>query len=210
MLIRAKRFVDEDLISEGVYYLPRVRDDTIGKAAPMTQLHIRDAQDGDRDAIQTVTLAAYQEYAPLMVELWEGYRQSILATLADVAPAEQIVAERGNGIVGTVLLYPAGTALTIPDGTQVRLAWPEVRLLAVAPTARGQGIGTALVRECLRRARQSGAAALTLHTTDLMQAAMQLYERMGFVRAPDLDFHPIPEMTIKGYRFNLEAEEIHQ
>ncbi len=209
MLIRAKRFVDENLISEGVYYLPRVRDDTIGKAALMTQLHIRDAQDGDRDAIQTVTLAAYQEYAPLMVELWEGYRQSILATLADVAPAEQIVAERGNGIVGTVLLYPAGTALTIPDGTQVTLAWPEVRLLAVAPAARGQGIGTALVRECLRRARQSGAAALTLHTTDLMQAAMQLYERMGFMRAPDLDFHPVPEVTIKGYRFNLEAEEIH-
>jgi hypothetical protein len=61
----------------------------------------------------------------------------------------------------------------------------------------------------LRRARQSGAAALALHTTDLMQAAMQMYERMGFMRAPDLDFHPVPEVTIKGYRFNLEAEEIH-
>ena len=170
--------------------------------------YIRDAQEGDRDAIRTVTIAAYQEYAPLMVEHWEGYRQSILATLADVAPAEQIVAERGNGIAGTVLLYPAGTALTLPDDTQVRLAWPEVRLLAVAPAVRGQGIGAALVRECLRRARQSGATALALHTTDLMQAAMQLYERMGFIRAPDLDFHPVPEMTIKGYRFNLDAEEI--
>jgi len=54
-----------------------------------------------------------------------------------------------------------------------------------------------------------GAAALALHTTDLMQVAMQLYERMGFIRAPDLDFHPVPEVTIKGYRFNLEAEDIH-
>jgi hypothetical protein len=32
---------------------------------------------------------------------------------------------------------------------------------------------------------------------------------MGFVRAPDLDFHPVPQVTIKGYRFNLDAEEIH-
>ncbi len=172
-------------------------------------MRIRDAREGDRDAIRTVTLAAYQEYAPLMVEHWEGYRQSILATLAKAAPAGQIVAEQGNDIVGSVLLYPMGTALTLPDGTQVRLAWPEVRLLAVAPAARGQGIGAALVRECLQRARQAGATALTLHTTDLMQVAMQMYERMGFVRAPDLDFHPIPEATIKGYRFDLEAEESH-
>ena len=170
----------------------------------MTPLHIRDAQDGDQDAIQTATLAAYQEYAPLMVEYWEDYRQSILATLADITPAEQIVAEQGNGIVGSVLLYPAGTALTLPDGTQVRLAWPEVRLLAVVPGARGQGIGAALVQECLRRARQSGATALTLHTTDMMQAAMRMYEQMGFRRAPELDFHPVPQVTIKGYRFNLE------
>ena len=171
-------------------------------------MHIRDARDGDGGAIRTVTLDAYQEYAPRMVDHWEGYRQSILATLASVAPAEQIVAEQNNSIVGAVLLYPAGTVLTLPDGTRVTLAWPEVRLLAVAPAARGQGVGAALVRECLRRARQAGATALTLHTTDLMQAAMQMYERMGFMRAPDLDFHPIPEVTIKGYRYTLEAEDI--
>jgi len=35
--------------------------------------------------------------------------------------------------------------------------YPEVRLLAVAPAARGKGIGEALMRECIRRARRSGA-----------------------------------------------------
>jgi ribosomal protein S18 acetylase RimI-like enzyme len=59
------------------------------------------------------------------------------------------------------------------------------------------------MQECVRRARRSGAAALTLHTTDIMQAAVRLYERMGFRRAPDLDFHPAPSMTIKGYRLAL-------
>jgi hypothetical protein len=37
----------------------------------------------------------------------------------------------------------------------------------------------------------------------MMQAAMRLYVRMGFVRAPELDFHPAPGLTIKGYRLNL-------
>ena len=158
----------------------------------MNDLIVRDARDGDREIIRRVTLSAYEQYAAVMQTHWEGYRHNILTTLGDVKPAEQIVAEQHGAIVGTVLLYPAGT-----------LAWPELRLLAVAPAARGQGVGAALMRECVRRARQSGAAALTLHTHEIMVVAMRMYERMGFVRAPDLDFHPAKDVTIKGYRLNL-------
>ena len=168
---------------------------------------IRDAHDSDRAAIQAVTLSAYQEYAALMPAHWEDYRHGILATLAEVKPAEQIVAEQDGAVAGTVLLYPAGTVLTTPAGASVTLAWPEVRLLAVAPVARGQGIGAALIRECIQRARQSGATALTLHTTDMMQVAMGMYERMGFARAPELDFRPDPGITIKGYRLDLNEAE---
>jgi predicted N-acetyltransferase YhbS len=170
----------------------------------MIELHMRDARADDREAIRDVTLSAYQAYAALMQAHWEGYRQGILATLAHVKPAEQIVAEQDDTIVGTVLLFPAGIVLTTPNGTSVTLTGPEVRLLAVAPATRGHGIGAALVRECMRRARQSGGAALTLHTTDMMQVAMSMYERMGFVRAPELDFHPAPAMTIKGYRYRFD------
>jgi predicted N-acetyltransferase YhbS len=169
----------------------------------MPDLMIRAAQESDRAAIQDVTLSAYQEYAAVMGDHWEDYRQNILATLADVKPAEQIVAEQDGAVVGTVLLYPAGTLFTTPAGDSVTFAWPEVRLLAVAPAARGQGIGATLMRECMQRARQSGSEAITLHTTEMMRAAMSMYERMGFVRAAELDFHPVPEITIKGYRFDF-------
>lgn len=171
----------------------------------MTALIIRDARPNDRDAVRQVTLSAYQEYAAQMPAHWERYRQNILATLADVQPAEQIVAELDRMILGNVLLYPAGTTLAAPDGASVRMLLPEVRLLAVAPAARGRGIGAALMQECVRRAGASGAAAITLHTTDMMQVAMRLYEQMGFVRAPELDFHPTPELTIRGYRLDLKT-----
>ena len=170
----------------------------------MTGLQMRDARPNDRDAIEAVTLSAYQEYAALMPARWEGYRQNILATLADVQPAAQIVADQESHIVGTVLLYPAETVIANPGSVPVTLTWPEVRLLAVTPTARGQGVGAALMQECVRRARQSGARVLTLHTADIMQAAMRLYARMGFQRAPDLDFQPAPGVTIKRYRLSLE------
>ena len=60
------------------------------------------------------------------------------------------------------------------------------------------------MQECIQRARRAGAAAITLHTTDMMQVAMQMYERMGFGRAPELDFRPTEDVIIKGYRLNLD------
>ena len=169
----------------------------------MNELRIRDARPGDEEAIREVTLAAYQEYAAQLPSHWEAYRENILSTLADVAPAGQMVAERDGRIVGAVLLYPTGAFMPTPDGAPVRMPSPEVRLLAVAPGERGGGIGAALMQECVGRARAFGATDLTLHTTDMMRAAMRLYERLGFVAAQELDFHPAPGLTIKGYRLGL-------
>jgi len=164
---------------------------------------VREAGADDRDAIRAVTLAAYQQYAAEIPTLWETYRRNILATLARPAPAAQIVAEDAGTLSGAVLLYPAGTDMSVPGGASMRRRWPEVRLLAVAPAARGRGVGAALMQECVHRARGSGADALSLHTTDMMRVAVRLYERMGFVRAPELDFQPAPGLTIKGYRLDL-------
>jgi GNAT superfamily N-acetyltransferase len=160
---------------------------------------IRDAHPGDRDAILAVTLAAYEQYAAaLPPPLWAKYRQNIQATLGDVRPAAQIVAEEGGALVGTVLLFPAGAVMPNPGATP--LEWPEVRLLAVAPAARGKGVARRLMEECIQRARAAGSPALTLHTADIMAVAMRLYERMGFTRAPELDIRPAPGILAKGYR----------
>jgi len=161
---------------------------------------IRDAAPPDRAAIEAVTLAAYEQYAAVLSPpRWAAYRESIRATLADVRPAAQIVAEDGGVLVGAVLLYPAGAAMAVPGAGSITLACPEVRLLAVAPAARGQGVGRRLMDECVRRARAAAAPALTLHTTDMMSVAIRLYGRLGFVRAPELDFSPAPRITVKGY-----------
>ena len=171
----------------------------------MSALAVRDAGPADVPAIESLTLAAYQQYATqLPAPFWEAYRANITGTLADVTPAAQLVAERGGRIVGAVLLYPAGAAFPGGAGGATTTRWPEVRLLAVDPTARGQGVGEALMQACIRRARASGAGALTLHTTPMMEAAMRLYARLGFVHVPELDFEPAPGLTVRGFRLTLE------
>ena len=166
----------------------------------MLGLSIRDARADERAAIRDLTLAAYEEYAVL--PFWAGFRRTLLATLdAEEGSVERIVAERAGTLVGSVWLYPPGARAYVhgPEGA----SWPELRLMAVAPSARGQGVGAALLHECERRARGSGATTLELHTHDAMRAAVRLYERAGFVRAPELDFQPPSGVHVKGYRLSL-------
>ena len=166
-------------------------------------ISIRDAFEGDREAAHEVTLAAYEEYAKIIPPLfWEGYRKNIVESLDEKGSAQLIVAEYAGKIVGSVLLYPP-VASAYGAAVDESAAIPEMRLLAVNPAMRGHGIGSALTRECVQRAQRAGAPALGLHTTDMMQTAMQMYERMGFVRAPELDFHPTENTVIMGYRLYL-------
>ena len=168
----------------------------------MTTIAVRDARDGDRNAIRAVTLAAYEEYARAFPEpFWTAYRRMLVETLEGSGPAARIVAERQGAVVGSVLLYPA--AAHAYGGVAEVGRWPEVRLLAVLPSERGQGVGKALMDECVRRARHAGALAVGLHTMDVMGTAVRLYARMGFEHVPSLDFNPVPGVVVKGYRLDL-------
>ncbi len=102
-------------------------------------------------------------------------------------------------LLGTVTWAAGGSPLAErAAGDEV-----ELRMLGVAPSARGRGVGEALVRDCLDRARAAGARGVVLSTQPQMRAAHRVYERLGFGRAPDLDWTPEPGVQLLGYRLAL-------
>lgn len=163
---------------------------------------IRDARPDERAAVRDLTLRAYAEYASIMDPTsWAGLDGAVRAALASSAPVDCLVADDHGVLIGSVMLYRPNVDAY---GDLSRAGdYPEVRLVAVAPEARGRGVARALMDACIRRAREWGATALGLHTSRSMRGATALYARMGFERTPATDFHPPGAELVEGYRLTL-------
>jgi ribosomal protein S18 acetylase RimI-like enzyme len=162
-------------------------------------MRIRRARADDLAAIGEVTVAAYAEFA---ADNSDDYVHHLRDAAARDREAELWVAtpDEDDQILGTVTITPAGSPWREvgSDGEG------EFRMLAVAPTSRGAGVGGALVGHVVDRFRSQGATAVVMSTLPRMQAAHRIYERAGFVRDPERDWSPLPGLDLITYRLALE------
>lgn len=145
-----------------------------------------------------VTLAAYGTVDGIVLS--DGYAADLRDVADRVTGATVLVAVEDARVLGTVTLVedPASR-------------WSEglvtgefgIRMLGVAPDARGRGIGTALLRACLDRAREAGAVRAVLHSTESMTEAHRIYTRAGFRRVPERDVVFSPDFSIMAFTLEL-------
>jgi len=169
-------------------------------------VEIREARPDEYEEAGRITADAYREFAR-PGRGWDDY----LVRIADIADRARrttiIVAVEDGEVLGTVTLELEGRTEEEHDGGNEAepLAPGEahVRMLGVAPGARGRGIGRLLMDACIDWSRRAGKTLLTLNTTERMKAARAMYESMGFTPTPDEVF---PDgFVLLGYELELDA-----
>lgn len=129
------------------------------------------------EVVRDVTEELVAAMAGLLPQLSPGARQPTRQDLEQVvgsAGTTLLLARNDEGrIVGTLTLVVTATPSKV---------FGFIEDVVVDSTARGRGVGKALTREGLRIAADRGAIQTELHSGDHRQAAIRLYERLGFTR----------------------------
>ncbi len=160
-------------------------------------MELRLAEPDELDALGHLTVAAYEEF---MLGAEDGYRVHVQDAARRAREAELWVAVDGDRLLGCVTYCPPGSpwrelSTTADEG--------EFRMLAVHPDARGRGAGEALAALCEDRARTHGATRMLLSSLAGMAAAHRVYGRLGYVRLPERDWSPMPDVHLIAYTKEL-------
>jgi ribosomal protein S18 acetylase RimI-like enzyme len=165
---------------------------------------VRDVRPEELEQAGLVTQRAFAEFAPADTGP-DGW--PYLRALGDAVGRSQrttilVAVDDSDELLGTVTLEI--TARIGPDDPPPSPDEVHVRMLAVAPEARGRGIGRALMEGAIATARRLGRSRVTLHTGDQMAAAQNLYRHLGFERLPDEPGHHGSMMQT--YHLRLESD----
>lgn len=158
------------------------------------------AHPSDFDSIAVLNVEAYREFADHMSpDNWRSMEASLRAVETRARSARFLVIRDRGAVVGSVGYCPAGKG----NPKIFPLDWAAILLLAVAPTHRGRGIARTLVSECIQCARNDSAQVIGLFTSELMTAAQQLYESLGFRRESELP----SRLGLRYWRYKLQLTE---
>lgn len=163
----------------------------------MDRLHIRPAEPRDDHALGELLiesfLAGYAKKLP-----WVVYGDERRRDLRDLETKRRegvvLVAEAGGAIVGTVLVYPPGA----PHSEAWLPGAADLRQLAVTPSCFGRGYSGALLDAAEAAAWGMGVDLVSLHVRRQATGVARMYERRGYVRAPEGDM-VLPEVDLVGY-----------
>lgn len=174
--------------------------------AAHTAFEIRDIRDSELAAFGEVLVEVYSALdgfphpaeQPAYYQLLRDVGRLLERPGVQIFVAEDRQATLLGGVVFFADMAQYGSGGTATSETDAA----GIRLLGVRPQARGLGVGKALTLACLERARALGRDKVVLHTTGAMQLAWAMYERLGFQRAPDLDFQQ-EALPVFGFRLTI-------
>lgn len=167
---------------------------------------VRNAEHTEFDSIGKLMVKVYSSLEGFPKESDQPEYYEMLSKVGELTKkpgVELLVAVSSEGKIAGAIVYFSDMKYYGSGGTAINESNAGgFRLLAVDPSARGQGIGKLLVNECIRKTRERKLNQVIIHTTRAMQTAWQMYENLGFERSEGLDFMQ-GKIPVFGFRLLL-------
>jgi ribosomal protein S18 acetylase RimI-like enzyme len=165
-----------------------------------TDFQIRPVLPAEHEELGALTVRAYLDGGFLIGGPDDTYAPQLRDVAHRAAAAHVLVAVDGDRLLG-------GVTLAFPGSPLAELGGPgeaEIRMLAVEPAAHGRGVGSALAAACVDRSRaEPGIKRIVLCSQPTMRPAHRIYTRLGFERAPELDWSPLPGVDLLAFGLDL-------
>ncbi len=159
--LRERRVFEEVGFSEReALHLLRHDLRSIPESAPIDRLKLRPGRRTDIDSVLEIDRGSFDEF-------WMLDRDGLQAARKATPVHRYTIAVLGSTVVGYAV-----------TGRSVKSSF--LQRLGVHPDVRRAGIGSHLVIDSLKWARNEGAKSMLVNTQDSNERAVRLYERVGF------------------------------
>ncbi|MGB5264074.1 MAG: GNAT family N-acetyltransferase, partial [Lutimonas sp.] len=143
-------------------------------------MNFRKGNSEDLEQLKALGVKSWSQYKNQLTDQhWNDLYKTInnKDTYEDLLQISDCVICENNDkvVIGMAFLVPKGHPNEIYNEK-----WCHLRFVSVDPEYRGQQIGEALTQKCIDIAIQNNEQIMALHTSEIMQNARHIYEKIGF------------------------------
>lgn len=152
--------------------------------------------------LKELGIASYGQFAKILAkENWDtlnNFLNNADTWIQLINKAHCFICEDKEELIGMAFLIPSGNPTKIYQAD-----WSYIRMVGVNPKYRGKGIARILTLQCINLARESDEKVVALHTSEFMDVARRIYERLGFIRVREIE--PIYGKRYWLYKLDIQS-----
>lgn len=166
------------------------------------RMHFRKGTKKDLAQLKALGIESWAQFKnDLTPDYWDQLNTSLQNenTYSELLEkSECVVSENDTGrIVGMAFLVPGGNPTEIYDEK-----WCYIRFVSVHPDFRGEKLGETLTQKCIEIARKNQERIMALHTSELMNPARHIYEKLGFRILKEIE----PRFGVRYWLYTLDLQ----
>ncbi len=143
------------------------------------ELDFREITPQDKAQLKSLGIMSYGQYSKILTldnwEILKGFLHDEEKLTELINKSKGFACIDNKEIIGMAYIISSGNPSDI-----FKSEWSYIRMVGVNPKYQGLGIAKTLTKMCVDYAKITNEKTIALHTSEFMDAARHIYEKLGF------------------------------